>query len=332
MSSHDDIATPVNLEDATFYVAIELSGKSWVVGVKAPGSGKVGLHVLKPSDTPALVALIERHREAAMGKSGAAVRVLCCHEAGFEGFWLARCLKTNGVETIVLDPASLLVNRKARQRRTGSSQQGVRQANSRPRPAASISSLARCLVTWSRSFGSKVRSLSLSGASDSWTVRGGRVGVGRAVIGALHSGIAGAFPTSLPESQSDRHVVQVGERGQRCPGFAEFHVRAGDLVQHPGRDQPLLSGRTQDTKENTCGVPFPLQLLHFAAKEGMPRIVNPEDSPDTGRMAGAPWPGPNMPLPTLRLPPHDDRRMARGESWWLAIPSCETSTRCTFTS
>ena len=46
------------------------------------------------------------------------MRVLCCHEAGFEGFWLARCLKANGVETIVLDPASLLVNRKARQRKT----------------------------------------------------------------------------------------------------------------------------------------------------------------------------------------------------------------------
>ena len=56
MSSHDDIATPVNLEDATLQAAIELSGKSWVVGVKASGSGKVGLHVLKPSDTRALVA------------------------------------------------------------------------------------------------------------------------------------------------------------------------------------------------------------------------------------------------------------------------------------
>ena len=118
MPSHDDIATLVILEDATLYVAIELRGKSWVVGVKAPGSGKVGLHVLKPSDTPALIALIDRHHEADSGKSGAAVRVLSCYEAGFEGFWLARCLKANGVETIVLDPASLLVNRKARQRKT----------------------------------------------------------------------------------------------------------------------------------------------------------------------------------------------------------------------
>ena len=118
MQSHDGIAVPVSLEEFTIYVAIELSGKSWVIGVKPPGSGKVGLHTLKTSDTRGLIALIERHREDALKKTGSTVRVLCCYEAGFEGFWLARCLETNGYEMTVLDPSSLLVNRKARQRKT----------------------------------------------------------------------------------------------------------------------------------------------------------------------------------------------------------------------
>ena len=119
MPFHDDIGTPVILEDVTIYVAIELSGKSWVVDVKPPGSGKAGLHNLKTSDTRGLIALIERHREGALKKTGSTVRVLCCYEAGFEGFWLARCLETKGYETIVLDPSSLPANRKARQRKTG---------------------------------------------------------------------------------------------------------------------------------------------------------------------------------------------------------------------
>ena len=118
MQSNDEITTPVCLEEFTLYVAIELSGKSWVVGIKSPGSGKVGLHTLKTSDTRGLFALIERYREDALKKTGSTVRVLCCYEAGFEGFWLARCLEKNGFETIVLDPSSLLVNRKARQRKT----------------------------------------------------------------------------------------------------------------------------------------------------------------------------------------------------------------------
>ena len=50
---------------------------------------------------------------------GREVRVLCCYEAGYEGFWLARWLdRAMSVETVVLDPASLLVNRKAKQRKT----------------------------------------------------------------------------------------------------------------------------------------------------------------------------------------------------------------------
>ena len=77
MPSHDDIGTSVILEDITIYVAIELRGKSWVVGVKPPGSGKVGLHTLKTSDTRGLFALIERHREDALKKAGSTVRVLC---------------------------------------------------------------------------------------------------------------------------------------------------------------------------------------------------------------------------------------------------------------
>ena len=42
MQSNDEITTPVSPEEITINVAIELSGKSWVIGVKPPGSGKVG--------------------------------------------------------------------------------------------------------------------------------------------------------------------------------------------------------------------------------------------------------------------------------------------------
>ena len=47
------------------------------------------------------------------------MRVLNCYEAGYEGFWLARWLDgVMALETVVLDAASLLVNRKAKQRKT----------------------------------------------------------------------------------------------------------------------------------------------------------------------------------------------------------------------
>ena len=119
MSPTNDTTAPVSAEHTTLYVAIEVSQKSWVVGVKSPASEKIGLHSLGPADKEGLRALIENQRSKAERALDREVRVLCCYEAGYEGFWLARWLEEEMcIETIVLDPASLLVNRKAKQRKT----------------------------------------------------------------------------------------------------------------------------------------------------------------------------------------------------------------------
>ncbi len=73
----------------------------------------------QPADVEGLRELIEHQRAKAERALGREVRVLCCYEAGYEGFWLERWLdREMSIETVVLDPASLLVNRKAKQRKT----------------------------------------------------------------------------------------------------------------------------------------------------------------------------------------------------------------------
>ena len=119
MPPRDDTAAPAGAENNTLYVAIEISRKSWVVGVKSPASEKIGLHSLGPADKEGFRDLIEKQRIKAEQALAREVRVLCCYEAGYEGFWLARWLEQEmSIETVVLDPASLLVNRKAKQRKT----------------------------------------------------------------------------------------------------------------------------------------------------------------------------------------------------------------------
>ena len=122
MPPRDDTAAPAGAEHNTLYVAIEISGKSWVVGVKSPASERIGLHSLGPADVEGLRALIENQRAKAEQALEREVRVLCCYEAGYEGFWLARWLEEEmSIETVVLDPASLLVNgKRSSARRTGS--------------------------------------------------------------------------------------------------------------------------------------------------------------------------------------------------------------------
>jgi transposase len=46
------------------------------------------------------------------------VRVVSCYEAGRDGFWLHRVLCGAGVENRVIDPTSLLVDRRARRVKT----------------------------------------------------------------------------------------------------------------------------------------------------------------------------------------------------------------------
>ena len=118
MPPRNETAAPTGAEHTTLYVAIEISRKSWVVGIKSPVNDRIGSHTLEAANVDALRDLIERHRAKAEQVLDHEVRVLNCYEAGYEGFWLARWLDgAMALETVVLDPASLLVNRKAKQRK-----------------------------------------------------------------------------------------------------------------------------------------------------------------------------------------------------------------------
>ncbi len=102
----------------TIHVAIELSVSSWLIAARLPGAGKSRLHRLEGGNTAALLALIAELRSRAAPEPGGAADVICCFEAGRDGFWLHRLLAANGVAAYVLEPTSILVNRRARRAKT----------------------------------------------------------------------------------------------------------------------------------------------------------------------------------------------------------------------
>src|SRR4051794_34631998 len=114
-------STPASLAEtasATLFVALELSRSTWRVALHAPLTNKVSQHRLDGGDADGLLALITRKRSQAEEKLGRPVRVVCCFEAGYDGFWLHRWLCARSIENRVLDAASLLVNRRARRGQT----------------------------------------------------------------------------------------------------------------------------------------------------------------------------------------------------------------------
>jgi len=102
----------------TVHVAIELAVSSWLVAARLPGAEKVRLHRIEGGDTAALLALIAELRSSASRKLGGGAEVACCFEAGRDGFWLQRLLAAHGIAAHVLEPASVLVNRRARRAKT----------------------------------------------------------------------------------------------------------------------------------------------------------------------------------------------------------------------
>ena len=106
------------LSENIIHIAIELSVSSWLVAVRLPGTEKSRLHRITGGDTTALLALIAELRARASAKLGQAVEVACCFEAGRDGFWLHRLLTAQGIAAYVLEPTSILVNRRARRAKT----------------------------------------------------------------------------------------------------------------------------------------------------------------------------------------------------------------------
>ncbi|TWT04020.1 IS110 family transposase [Reyranella sp. CPCC 100927] len=116
-SQHTD--TPVAVEECgTLYVAFELGKASWQVGIVLSGSRKLSRYVVDGGDIEAAWKVIRKAQEKAQKRLGLPVRIVSCYEAGYDGFWLHRELLARGVESLVLDAASIQVNRRSRRAKT----------------------------------------------------------------------------------------------------------------------------------------------------------------------------------------------------------------------
>jgi hypothetical protein len=109
---------PVALDyDTTIIGALELSDNKWVLAVQLPGVKRHTRHVLGANGEE-LALLIERLKARCAASGHPITRVILTHEAGRDGFWLARFLVRRDVEVHVMQSSSLPVDRRARRAKT----------------------------------------------------------------------------------------------------------------------------------------------------------------------------------------------------------------------
>ncbi len=100
----------------TLYVALELSKDTWKLGFTTSRTKKARIRDVRARDLPGFLAEIG----AAKKRLGLPpdTPVKSCYEAGRDGFWIHRFLEANGIMNLIIDPASIELNRRRRRAKT----------------------------------------------------------------------------------------------------------------------------------------------------------------------------------------------------------------------
>src|ERR1700758_653839 len=106
------VVTPTTGSNATIYLALELSRRTWLVTLQSPDRDRISHYKVEGSAHSGLLQLIAKIRARSAQKLGFEPPVVSCYEAGYDGFWLHRLLIAAGITNPVFDPASITVEQR----------------------------------------------------------------------------------------------------------------------------------------------------------------------------------------------------------------------------
>jgi transposase len=109
----------VHVDLGAIFVSLELSRSKWLITSLSPGRGeKMSKHMVVGSDVTAMLACFAELKRKAQARTGRNFPIIIIQEAGLDGFWIHRVLQTEGIESHVVDPASIAVSRRRRRAKT----------------------------------------------------------------------------------------------------------------------------------------------------------------------------------------------------------------------
>ena len=101
------------------FVSLELSRSTWLITSLSPDGGeKMSKHVVRGGDVAGLLDRFAQLREKTRARTGKIFPFVVIQEAGLDGFWIDRALQNEGIESYVVDPASIATSRRRRRAKT----------------------------------------------------------------------------------------------------------------------------------------------------------------------------------------------------------------------
>lgn len=109
----------MDISFAAIYASLELSHSNWLITSLSPGGGeKMSKHTLRSGDAAGLLDQLAKLRARTRARTGRTLPIIVIHEAGLDGFWVHRVLEAEGIESHVVDAASVLTSRRRRRAKT----------------------------------------------------------------------------------------------------------------------------------------------------------------------------------------------------------------------
>jgi transposase len=116
---HRPTQTAIRTDLGAIFISMELSRSVWLITSLSPGAGeKMSKHATPVGDIAGLLMRFAQLQEKAQARTGQVLPIIAIQEAGLDGFWIHRVLLSEGIESYVVDPASIATSRRRRRAKT----------------------------------------------------------------------------------------------------------------------------------------------------------------------------------------------------------------------
>src|SRR3954471_10416784 len=111
--------TAIQTNLRAIFVSLELSRSTWLITSLSPGAAeKMSKNLVQAGDIAGLLRRLAQIKEKARARTGRDFPIITIQEAGLDGFWIHRVLQSEGIESHVVDPASIATSRRRRRAKT----------------------------------------------------------------------------------------------------------------------------------------------------------------------------------------------------------------------
>ena len=111
--------TAIRTNLGAIFLSMDLSRTTWLLTSLSPGGGeRMSKHAVRSGDVAGLLARFSQLKDKVRLRTWQVVPIVVVQEAGLDGFWIHRLLQDEGIESYVVDPASIAMSRRRRRAKT----------------------------------------------------------------------------------------------------------------------------------------------------------------------------------------------------------------------